>query len=1285
MHRPVTRFFSLSYPHGFAGPLVRPWRLRGPEPLAWPGIVCTAVAAILAVLTSVPSRAADWPMWRHDAERSAVTTEELPAQLHVQWVRQFPAPRPAWPAQAEDREKLQFDLSYSPVVAGQTIFVPSMTEDSLAAYDTATGAERWRFFAEGPVRLAPVVAKEKVYFASDDGFLYCLNARSGAMVWKFRGGPSEKTVLGNERLISMWPARGGPVVEDGVVYFTAGVWPFMGIFIHALDAETGQVVWSNSGTGSTYTKQQHDAFAFAGVAPQGYIAATADALLIPGGRTPPLCLDRKTGAVRFLDLANRALGNDAGGYAPRVHGDRYFDGSAMYNLADGAPLVRAKSPVLALDEWIIAESKAAVAYAYPPDAEEVAKKNAKGETVMSKKYTAHPLWKTDAGVDVSAVLLQAGGRLYASGPAGRILAIDVRAKKPGALVWQGQVEGEPCEALAAEGRLFVVTRQGALYCFGGKNTAPRYYPLTPSPPAKADPWQGRAADILRETDVRGGYCLVWGAGTGRLAEEVARQSEMRVVVVDPDARKVASLRKRFAEAGLYGSRIAVLTGDPATYAFPPYLAELIVAEEPPLLAGVAKMFNALRPYGGAACLTMPPDKGGEFSKSVAEMKLPNAEVRTTGTLTLLVRAGALPGTADWTQQYADAGNTACSRDSVVRAPLGVLWFGGSANGDVLPRHGHGPSPQVVGGRVFLMGPNNLCARDVYTGRPLWDVPLEGIGKAYNETNHQPGANALGSNFASAPDAVYVHRGSACLRLDPATGRTVATFPLPMGSAAGVVPPLGYIGVYEDLLIVSLEPQTFDRPAAYLTGTTSKRLVVLDRTSGQVLWQREAEHGFRHNAIVAGDGKLFFIDRLPPTVLESLGARGEETSDAPAQIVALDIRTGEKVWSKTRDVFGTWLGYSVAHDVLIESGRPSGDMIEGENGDRIAAFQGRDGAPRWDQAVKYQGPLILHGDQIVSSARGGGMFGLLTGQPVLREHPLTGIAIPWSYSRQYGCGSVIASEHLLTFRSGAAGFFDLDTNSGTGNLGGFKSGCTSNLIVADGVLNAPDYTHTCTCSYQLQTSLAMAPMSDVENWTWSTDTLDLARDGRVKKVGINFGAPGDRLDDQGVLWLDYPSVGGASPDIPVSVGPAKSVRWFRKHTSLVAGGDLPWVAASGVEGATSITLTLAAEADATPERAYTVRLVFAEPEDQGVSAATPRAERKSASPALAGDRVFSVALQGTEVLKDLNVAQAAGGAGRSVVREFPGVKVGRNLLVTLTPATADGPQPVLCGIALAMEE
>ena len=126
---------------------------------------------------------------------------------------------------------------------------------------------------------------------------------------------------------------------------------------------------------------------------------------------------------------------------------------------------------------------------------------------------------------------------------------------------------------------------------------------------------------------------------------------------------------------------------------------------------------------------------------------------------------------------------------------------------------------------------------------------------------------------------------------------------------------------------------------------------------------------------------------------------------------------------------------------------------------------------------------------------------------------------------YGCNTPAASEHLLVFRSGAAGFYDLARFGGTGNWGGFRSSCTNNLIVAGGLITSPDYTRTCTCSYQNQTSLALVPDPEVELWTYQ----GYAVEGRqpIRRLGVNFGAPGNRVDDHGTLWLEYPRVTDAS--------------------------------------------------------------------------------------------------------------------------------------------------------------
>src|SRR5215207_345660 len=126
-------------------------------------------AVLVCLLLPAAAPAADWPMYRHDARRSAASPQTLADRLHLQWVRELPPLTPAWP----DQNMMQLDAAYEPVVLGQTLFVPSSRTDSVTAYDTRSGAEKWRFHAEGPVRFAPAAGDGRVYFSSDDGYLYC--------------------------------------------------------------------------------------------------------------------------------------------------------------------------------------------------------------------------------------------------------------------------------------------------------------------------------------------------------------------------------------------------------------------------------------------------------------------------------------------------------------------------------------------------------------------------------------------------------------------------------------------------------------------------------------------------------------------------------------------------------------------------------------------------------------------------------------------------------------------------------------------------------------------------------------------------------------------------------------------------------------------------------------------------------------------------------------------------------------------------------------------------------
>jgi len=170
---------------------------------------------------------------------------------------------------------------------------------------------------------------------------------------------------------------------------------------------------------------------------------------------------------------------------------------------------------------------------------------------------------------------------------------------------------------------------------------------------------------------------------------------------------------------------------------------------------------------------------------------------------------------------------------------------------------------------------------------------------------------------------------------------------------------------------------------------------------------------------------------------------------------------------------------------------------------------------------------------------------------------------------------------------------------------------------------------------------------------------------VNRLGINFGAPGDRRDDDGMLWLDYPSVGGPSPDIPIQIT-SEQPEWFIRHSSRIRGDGLKWVGASGARGLTSFTITLDEKAE--EDRLYTVALYFIEPDE-----------------VKPGMRIFDVALQGQWILKDFDIVREAGRSNQMVVKEFKGVVVRGDLAVTLRPsASANTSTTVLCGIALISE-
>lgn len=174
----------------------------------------------------------------------------------------------------------------------------------------------------------------------------------------------------------------------------------------------------------------------------------------------------------------------------------------------------------------------------------------------------------------------------------------------------------------------------------------------------------------------------------------------------------------------------------------------------------------------------------------------------------------------------------------------------------------------------------------------------------------------------------------------------------------------------------------------------------------------------------------------------------------------------------------------------------------------------------------------------------------------------------------------------------------------------------------------------------------------EQWaSWGESEIE---PGKIQRIGINFGAPGDRVTRDGTLWLDYPSVGGPSPK--VNIDASSSATFHYRHSVWIQTAEpYPWVSASVAEGLDRFVLK-----DLRPGN-YLVRLQFAELSDIAV-----------------GQRLQNIRLQGVDVLQNFDIAKETGGVMRGTTHEFSDIEVRSDLALELSASIG---KTIISGIEL----
>jgi len=892
--------------------------------------VPVALLFVFSFFAATPAQAVskDWPTYRFDITRRAVTTETIGPQLFLQW-RYTPrhAPEPAWPKPAEEMPRMHSDNAYHVAAADGSVYFGSCVTNKVYSIDMNSGKTRWTFYTEGPVRFAPMVDNKRLYVGSDDGYVYCLDAKKGKLVWKYRAGPTGEKVIGNGRMISLWPVRTSVLVDDGTVYFGAGVFPYEGIYICALNADDGSVIWRNDTIGD----RAHE-LDYGGISPHGYLVASENTLYVPSGRAMPAAFDRKTGKFLFYSSA----GGKTGGTWTLLDDGNLIAGVDTANGQSGKPAKIAydaktgnrKGDIFSWSPGIDMALNRNVAYVLTTSGVSAIDRTAHSEAVKRTKELENLIEKLetkqselrekleDANENTReeinqqinqiksringiaeertqlknssfkwrhsrkglCTLIIAGDILYVGGE-GLVVGIDTQT---GEEVWKGDVSGKAVGLAAANGRLIVSTDKGPIHCFGKANVSKaKEIKMAVNSPYSEDRkkalYESAAEEILKETSANKGYCLVLDCGRGRLAFELAKRTELQIIGIEKNQKQLATARKNLEAAGLLGNRIVVEPWDISS--LPDCFANLIVSDRMLTSGNTAEskeqISRVLRPYGGVSLLGSKRVRNREFSW--------NKFVR-----------GKLEGAGDWTQQYANAQNTACSGDELVNGPLGILWYGEPGPRGMVERHARAASPVSFNGRLFIQGEEIIMAVDAYNGTLLWEREIPGAVRV--KTKGDCG------NLAVTEDSLYVGAEDKCYRLDTATGETIRVFKAPQ-SSDGSPRRWGYVSVQENILYGSTAALLDEDYAALLK-------VSIENGKWKSIDQIPAQFKDRYNLYkklypVPGEDLRRAVQRsgalynkmTPFSVGGEFLQKGAVTEDLMVsdKIFAVDVETGSLLW------------------------------------------------------------------------------------------------------------------------------------------------------------------------------------------------------------------------------------------------------------------------------------------------------------------------------------------------------------------------------------------------------